>query len=197
MVDFITNFKKQNKQLGKELRQIGNKIKPYLTKTYTGPFPADLKNLKDEDVSKNPLSKKPRSKKRQGKGSPGTDYSGFNSSIHKSLIKKSKLKVKPGNITKGVKGLYKPSKVGEDYPKYNSKSLSKSSPTGEYGDVRQITEDTKYGGMQKNKQGKLKSPAKVTAPKQEEKKKRFRAGPTMTSMGGMRKSGTLRGRNVK
>ena len=31
----------------------------------------------------------------------------------------------------------------------------------------------------------------------EESKKRFRAGPTMTSMGGMRKSGTLRGKYVK
>ena len=73
----------------------------------------------------------------------------------------------------------------------------RGTPKGNYGNVRQITEDTKYGGMQKTKESKLKSPAKVTPPKQEESKKRFRAGPTMTSMGGMRKSGTLRGRNVK
>jgi|TARA_R110000868_G_scaffold20196_2_gene85746 hypothetical protein len=33
--------------------------------------------------------------------------------------------------------------------------------------------------------------------KLENKKKRFRAGPTMTSMGGMRKSGMLKGRYVK
>lgn len=186
MVDFITNFKEQNKKMLKEINQIGKSIKKGIV------------NSLESSVYTGPLAPKPK-KIRQGKGSPGTDYSGFNSTIHKSKIKR----IKPGNITKGAKGLYKPSKVGEDSPKYNSKKgkefnfSPEAAPKGNYGDVRQITEDTKYGGMQKNKQGKLKTPKKVTAPKQEENKKRFRAGPTMASMGGMRRAGKLRGRDVK
>ena len=53
-------------------------------------------------------------------------------------------RIKPGNITKG-ENLYKPNKVGENYPDYSSDKV------GKRGDVRQITDDTKLGGMQKIK----------------------------------------------
>ena len=97
---------------------------------------------------------------------------------------------KPTNMTKSPYG-------DANFHREGAAKKRQAAPKGNYGDVRQITEDTKYGGMQKNKQGKLKTPKKVTAPKQEENKKRFRAGPTMTGMGGMRRAGTLRGRYVK
>ena len=92
--------------------------------------------------------------------------------------------------------VYKPTNITKS--PYGDADLAgkgrRGTPKGNIGKVQQITEDTKYGGMQKNKQGTLKTPARVDKPKT---KKRFRAGPTMTGMGGMRKSGTLRGKYVK
>jgi hypothetical protein len=44
---------------------------------------------------------------------------------------------------------------------------------------------------------KTKTKKKQTTKKKDKTKERYRAGPTMTSMGGMRKSGTLRGKYVK
>lgn len=150
--------------------------------------PESPRNIKKR--TEGAISKMQRTKgaPRRGGGSPATDYSGVNVPLLKSSRKQKR--IAPGNINKGAK-LYKASEVGKDYPKYKTNT--------KHGSVQQITEDTKYGGMQTNKQGKLKSPATVTVPKVDKpkSKKRFRAGPTMTGMGGMRKSGTLRGKYVK
>jgi hypothetical protein len=75
--------------------------------------------------------------KRTGGGSPGTDYSGVNVSLLQSSKKQER--IKPGNITKGAKDLYKPSKVGEDSPDYStpaktydSKPNKSNAPRPEY-----------------------------------------------------------------
>jgi len=66
-----------------------------------------------------------------------------------SYMKATVKRMEPGNITKG-ENLYKPNKVGENSPDYSSDKV------GKRGDVRQITDDTKLGGMQKIKTKKLK-----------------------------------------
>jgi len=128
--------------------------------------------------------------------------------------KKKGVQVTPGNITKGQTGLYKPNKIGDNSPNYATKSKDtnrgnrvpgihsseyltttprpkyKTKDQGKRGSVQQITEDTKYGGMQKIKDKKVGS------------KDRYRAGPTMTGFGskrntGVRKSGMLKGKYVK
>tara|TARA_R110000803_G_scaffold23294_2_gene57283 strand:+ start:96 stop:641 length:546 start_codon:yes stop_codon:yes gene_type:complete len=139
-----------------------------------------------------------------------------------TYVKKAGLQVTPGNITKGQTGLYKPNKIGDNSPNYATKSKDpnrgnkvpgihsseyltttprpkfKTKDQGQRGNVRQITEDTKYGGMQEIKKMK-------TGPKgkndNKDKKVRYRAGPTMTGFGskrnaGVRKSGMLKGKYI-
>ena len=79
--------------------------------------------------------------------------------------------------------VYKPTNTtGSPYGDENLAGKGRrGTPKGNIGNVQQITEDTKYGGMQK-KGNELKTPKKKAKKKPEDKKKRYRAKVTMTSM---------------
>ena len=152
MVDFISNFKRQNKQLGSELKEIGKKIKKAVKNSvYTGPL----------------------AKKKKSKRAPGSaNFKPTDTTRAPSYMKKVKPS-KPGNIKKAT--IYK-SKAMTGSP-YGEADLAgkgrRGKPKGNIGKVQQITEDTKYGGMQKKKE---------TIKKKTETKKKSRGLVTMTSM---------------
>ena len=123
---------------------------------------------------------------RFGGGSPATDYgkTGMKKPMEKAIDNtiKSKQAVKmdtsvykPTNMTKSPYG-------DANFHREGAAKKRQAAPKGNYGDVRQITEDTKYGGMQTDKTGKVKTPNKMDKKKPENKKKRYRAKVTMTSM---------------
>lgn len=158
---------------------------------------AIFKTIEDflrKSVYTGPLAKEKPTRAPGSKGYKPTDTSG--KKFKPAYMKTVKTKT-TGKISKGSGNPYTPTQLKPVGPDMGYTVKINRNTKGNIGKVQQITEDTKYGGMQKNKQGKLKTPKKVTAPKQEESKKRFRAGPQMASMGGMRKSGTLRGKYVK
>ena len=115
---------------------------------------------------------------RFGGGSPATDYGkiGMVKPMEKALDNTKKSKT-PAVIKKAT--IYKSnSMTGSPYGNADLAGKGrKGSPKGNIGKVQRITEDTKYGGMQMNKQDKLK-----TVPKKKPSKKKSRGLVTMTSM---------------
>ncbi len=97
-------------------------------------------------------------------------------------------KTKSGNISKGSGNPYTPTQlkpVGPDMGRDARKSRS---------------DGQSVPGTAAVKKKAPVNPALISKNKTKDKdktKKRFRAGPQMASMGGMRKSGTLRGKYVK
>jgi|TARA_R110000824_G_scaffold11765_1_gene51664 hypothetical protein len=115
---------------------------------------------------------------RFGGGSPATDYGkiGMEKPMEKALDNTKKSKT-PAVIKKAT--IYKSnSMTGSPYGNADLAGKGRrGSPKGNIGKVQRITEDTKYGGMQMNKQDKLK-----TVPKKKPSKKKSRGLVTMTSM---------------
>jgi hypothetical protein len=111
---------------------------------------------------------------RFGEGSPATDYG--KTGMKKALDNTKKSKT-PAVIKKAT--IYKSnSMTGSPYGNADLAGKGRrGSPKGNIGKVQRITEDTKYGGMQMNKQDKLK-----TVPKKKPSKKKSRGLVTMTSM---------------
>ena len=120
---------------------------------------------------------------RFGGGSPATDYgkTGMEKPMKKALDNTKKSKT-PAVIKKAT--IYKSnSMTGSPYgPAELTGKGRRGSPKGNIGKVQQITKDTKYGGMQTDKTGKVKTPNKMDKKKPEDKKPRYRAKVTMTSM---------------
>ena len=70
---------------------------------------------------------------------------------------------KPTNMTKSPYG-------DANFHREGAAKKRQAAPKGNYGDVRQITEDTKYGGMQTDKKGRVKTPKKMNENKKKKKK---------------------------
>ena len=124
----------------------------------------------------------------------------------------------PASLMKGKK-IYKPNQIGTSEPYAVSDAHSSNTQKKGYKLKQAYKEDAKnkklspYTAQKKNANavpGGASKSYKDKAPKYDAKKqkkqttkakdksqKRFRAGPTMTGMGGMRQSGTLRGKYVK
>ena len=124
----------------------------------------------------------------------------------------------PASLMKGKK-IYKPNQIGTSEPYAVSDAHSSNTQKKGYKLKQAYKEDAKnkklspYTAQKKNANavpGGASKSYKDKAPKYDAKKqkkqttkakdksqKRFRAGPQMASMGGMRKSGTLRGKYVK
>ena len=188
-----------DKETRRNLAKFGpleKKPKKNLTMKERQPIPGGLRSILSEEQPLKMFRIQKRKTRVKGtmKGKPVNTTGGMfkamaNADKAKQAAKMDTSVYKPTNMTKSPYGDADLAGKGR-----------RGTPKGNYGDVRQITEDTKYGGMQKNKQGKLKTTAKKAATKAPagfKTPKRFRAGPQMASMGGMRKSGTLRGKYVK
>ena len=140
-------------------------------------------------IDKYILRKSGRLTKRKPTRAPGsanfkpTDTSG--KKFQPAYMKTVK-ETKSGNISKGSGNPYTPTQlkpVGPDMGKVNRNTKGNSVP-----------------GTAAVKKKAPVNPALISKNKTKDKdktKKRFRAGPQMASMGGMRKSGTLRGKYVK
>ena len=187
-----------DKETRRNLAKFGpleKKPKKNLTMKERQPIPGGLRSILSEEQPLKMFRIQKRKTRVKGtmKGKPVNTTGGMfkamaNADKAKQAAKMDTSVYKPTNMTKSPYGDADLAGKGR-----------RGTPKGNYGDVRQITEDTKYGGMQKNKQGKLKKTAKKAATKAPagfKTPKRFRAGPQMASMGGMRKAGKLRGRDV-
>ena len=156
---------------------------------------AIFKTIEDflrKSVYTGPLAKEKPTRAPGSKGYKPTDTSGkkFKPAYMKTVKTKTTGKISKGNGNPYTPTQLKP--VGPDMGKVNRNTKGNSVPgtaaVKKKAPVNPalISKNTPSGI---NRMDKTK--------KKDKTKKRFRAGPTMTSMGGMRKSGTLRGKYVK
>ena len=141
-----------------------------------------------KSVYTGPLAKEKPTRAPGSKGYKPTDTSGkkFKPAYMKTVKPK-----KSGKIAKGNGNPYTPTQlkpVGPDMGRDARKSRSdgNSVPCGASKSYKDKA--PKYETKKQKKQ---------TTKAKDKSQKRFRAGPTMTGMGGMRQSGTLRGKYVK
>ena len=151
---------------------------------------AIFKTIEDflkKSVYTGPLAKEKSTRAPGSKGYKPTDTSG--KKFQPAYMKTVKA-TKPGNIAKGNGNPYTPTQlkpVGPDM----GRDARKSKSDGNSVPGKASTSNSK------NKAPSYKTKKKETTKTETKSNKRFRAGPTMTSMGGMRESGTLRGKYVK
>ena len=151
---------------------------------------AIFKTIEDflkKSVYTGPLAKEKPTRAPGSKGYKPTDTSG--KKFQPAYMKTVKA-TKPGNIAKGNGNPYTPTQlkpVGPDM----GRDARKSKSDGNSVPGKASTSNSK------NKAPSYKTKKKETTKTETKSNKRFRAGPTMTSMGGMRESGTLRGKYVK
>jgi len=139
-----------------------------------------------KSVYTGPLAKEKPTRAPGSKGYKPTDTSGkkFKPAYMKTVKPK-----KSGKIAKGNGNPYTPTQlkpVGPDMGRDARKSRSDGNSVPGGASKSYKDKAPKYETKKQTKQ----TPKKKS-------NKRFRAGPTMTSMGGMRQSGTLRGKYVK
>ena len=149
---------------------------------------AIFKTIEDflrKSVYTGPLAKEKPTRAPGSKGYKPTDTSGkkFKPAYMKTVKTKTAGKISKGNGNPYTPTQLKP--VGPDMGKVNRNTKGNSVP----GTAAVKKKAPVNPAVVSNKKYNTKDKDKT--------KKRFRAGPTMTSMGGMRKSGTLRGKYVK
>ena len=149
---------------------------------------AIFKTIEDflrKSVYTGPLAKEKPTRAPGSKGYKPTDTSGkkFKPAYMKTVKTKTAGKISKGNGNPYTPTQLKP--VGPDMGKVNRNTKGNSVP----GTAAVKKKAPVNPALVSNRRDKTKDKDKT--------KKRFRAGPTMTSMGGMRKSGTLRGKYVK
>ena len=116
---------------------------------------------------------------RFGGGSPAKDYGkkGGMQPIEKAIDNTIKSK-KAANLSTGS-SIYNKTKANLNTAYKGKTSMHDinegkfghtAKPKGKIGDLQQITEDTKYGGMQTDKKGRVKTPKKINENKKKKKK---------------------------
>ena len=107
---------------------------------------------------------------RFGGGSPATDYG--KTGMKKPMEKAIDNTIKSKQAAKIDTSVYKPTDITKS--PYGDADLAgkgrRGTPKGNIGKVQQITEDTKYGGMQTDKEGKVKTQKKINEDKKKKKK---------------------------
>ena len=141
-----------------------------------------------KSVYTGPLAKEKPTRAPGSKGYKPTDTSGkkFKPAYMKTVKPK-----KSGKIAKGNGNPYTPTQlkhVGPDMGRDTRKSRS---------DGNSVPGGASKSYKDKAPKYETKKQKKQTTKAKDKSQKRFRAGPTMTGMGGMRQSGTLRGKYVK
>ena len=156
---------------------------------------AIFKTIEDflrKSVYTGPLAKEKPTRAPGSKGYKPTDTSGKK---FKPAYMKTVKTTKPGKISKGNGNPYTPTQlkpVGPDMGRDARKSRSKGNSVPGAAAVKKKA-PVNPALKSKNTPSGINRMDKT----KDKTKKRFRAGPTMTGMGGMRKSGTLRGKYVK
>ena len=140
-----------------------------------------------KSVYTGPLAKEKPTRAPGSKGYKPTDTSGkkFKPAYMKTVKPK-----KSGKIAKGSGNPYTPTQlkpVGPDMGRDTRKSRS---------DGNSVPGGASKSYKDKAPKYKTKKQKKQTTKAKDKSQKRFRAGPQMASMGGMRKAGKLRGRDV-
>ena len=146
-----------------------------------------IENFLRKSVYTGPLAKEKPTRAPGSKGYKPTDTSGkkFKPAYMKTVKPKTSGKIAKGNGNPYTPTQLKP--VGPDMGRDARKSQSDGNSVPGGASKSYKDKAPKYEGKKQKKQ----TTKKTTS------NKRFRAGPTMTGMGGMRQSGTLRGKYVK
>jgi len=141
-----------------------------------------------KSVYTGPLAKEKPTRAPGSKGYKPTDTSGkkFKPAYMKTVKPKTSGKIAKGNGNPYTPTQLKP--VGPDMGRDTRKSRS---------DGNSVPGGASKSYKDKAPKYETKKQKKQTTKAKDKSQKRFRAGPTMTGMGGMRQSGTLRGKYVK
>ena len=141
-----------------------------------------------KSVYTGPLAKEKPTRDPGSKGYKPTDTSGkkFKPAYMKTVKPKTSGKIAKGNGNPYTPTQLKP--VGPDMGRDARKSRSDGNSVPGGASKYYKDKAPKYETKKQKKQ---------TTKAKDKSQKRFRAGPTMTGMGGMRQSGTLRGKYVK
>ena len=163
-----------------------------------------IENFLKKSVYTGPLAKEKSTRAPGSKEYKPTDTSGkkFKPAYMKTVKPKTSGKIAKGNGNPYTPTQLKPvgPDMGRDAHKPRSKGNSvpgKKAITKTRTEPGRVTERQDGYTLNYRDGPNYKSKKKETQAPKKKSNKRFRAGPTMTGMGGMRQSGTLRGKYVK